>query len=218
MGMVVPALRLAWTIIQIISHTRRDRTSVSLAKPEEGSDAREGPNERSKPEDAANPEESREGAVQSKVNYLKCPGNIWSPDELAEGTVDVPSVPGAYGWYFNCLPPGVPKAPYFGRNGWMLLYVGITNDLERRLLKMHLGHSASVSTLQESLSCLLVGESAHEWLLEHGRVAFVRDPQPEHIEDAALQEFGELLPLNIKKNPANPIRPVLKKLRKEAKT
>ena len=81
----------------------------------------------------------------------------------------VPSEPGVYAWFFREVPTGVPTANCLAREGYTLLYVGISPKAPprnggkpssqnlRKRIRQHLAGNASGSTLRLSLGCLLGG-------------------------------------------------------------
>jgi hypothetical protein len=78
-----------------------------------------------------------------------------------------PTSPGVYGWYFEKLPPGVPKGGcavietglWLFRTKWHLLYIGKASNLEERVLYEHFQgnyvRGKSISSLRLTLGCLL---------------------------------------------------------------
>jgi hypothetical protein len=78
-----------------------------------------------------------------------------------------PTSPGVYGWYFEKLPPSVPKGGcavietglWLFRTKWHLLYIGKASDLRFRVYDMHFNNrywmDKSMSSLRLTLGCLL---------------------------------------------------------------
>ena len=177
--------------------------------------------------------------VANKVSYFCEPGVLADPRDILANRSSVPKEPGVYGWYFDSIPPKIPMADYIEIDGHDLLYVGITNtDMRRRILSEHLGRSAFASTLRLSLGCLLsesLGiklqakgsksfwfgadgeEKLTDWMITHARVDFLSDPNPEDVEKQAFRSYGNLLPLNLKENTANPFHADLTDIRKHCK-
>lgn len=168
---------------------------------------------------------------------------LHDPTVLRSQRIIIPAAPGAYGWYFDDAADFVPSGDWIRRNGWTLLYVGITGDsadrwLANRIMDCHLGGTACNSTMRLSLGCLLsrslglklrrAGEKSFDfgydgekvltrWITTHARVAWITTPTPADIESEALSNEGHRLLLNIKKNKLNPFRAELKRVRRDAK-
>ncbi|MBN2211941.1 MAG: hypothetical protein JW709_11145 [Sedimentisphaerales bacterium] len=141
----------------------------------------------------------------------------------------IPPKHGVYGWYFDEL-PNVPPNDYYNCDGWNLLYIGIagksaksSQNLNERIINKHLMGNADISTLRFSLGCLLrdklcidlirkegtkesvwFGEDGEKklslWIVEHARIAWLEYSNPKEIEDAAINIYGDVLPLNIEGN------------------
>jgi hypothetical protein len=127
------------------------------------------------------------------------------------------------------------------REGATLLYEGETGKktLWDKLKSQHFGGNAESSTLRQTLGCLLEHELGTVlmlklgsgkpsktfmekeavltcWMADNARVAWVKTPKPEVVEDRLLEVQGRCLPLNIKRNPNNPFHARLKELRQRA--
>lgn len=129
------------------------------------------------------------------------------------------------------------KLLYVGISG---RYSNKKGNIDRRIRLQHLGgcSDASVSTLRRTLGSLLkeelsikalpkgtkrkkkfwFGRQGEEillrWIIEHARVAWIKDENPREIEQAILSDYGDLLPLNIEGNEKrNTFSATLKKLR-----
>lgn len=104
------------------------------------------------------------------VEYFKKPKKIYSLRDLIKSPP--PSDSGVYGWYFNKLPPYVPKKgctvikkglrlrpPFSFRQKWYLLYIGRAEDLKDRISDYHIKGKyyakGTMSSLRLSLGCLL---------------------------------------------------------------
>jgi hypothetical protein len=101
------------------------------------------------------------------IEPLLRPKHLYCAAELLIRPSPVPKSPGVYAWYFDKLPPGIPKDRYHKANGHTLLYVGIapmkrinprtrpsTRTLHHRL-RDHFARNAEGSTLRKTLGCLL---------------------------------------------------------------
>ncbi|MFC1678693.1 GIY-YIG nuclease family protein [Elusimicrobiota bacterium] len=88
---------------------------------------------------------------------------IWSDSKLL-----LPE-PGVYAWFFDEIPPSVPRQGLFRRKEGALLYVGISpkppsNDGKnsrqsvRSRIRYHFRGNAYGSTLRKTLGCLLSGQ------------------------------------------------------------
>jgi len=130
-----------------------------------------------------------------------------------------PKEGGVYGWYFDELPPGLPKEGCTRLGKWTLLYVGLTDKPLKTRLNQHFTGNAEASTLRLSLGALraLKCESAKshkfnkedesqitEWLKQHARVAVITNSAikaagstVESLEGQLIDEY--CLPLNIDK-------------------
>jgi len=151
--------------------------------------------------------------------------NLWlSLDDIEARPASLPQQPGAYGWWFQTLPPeitdeGTAKGP-FGA----LLYVGIAPNgpASRRTLRdrihEHIKGPIGSSTLRRTLSVLLAEQlklrllrspsnrlcmSADDearltdWMRSTARVAWVVCDKPWHLEKTLIAN-GPRLPLNIR--------------------
>ncbi|MGH3582118.1 MAG: GIY-YIG nuclease family protein [Mycobacterium sp.] len=109
------------------------------------------------------------------VNFLAA--QRYTRDEVFADPCPVPSAAGAYGWWFREIPGGIDVSGCEERDGWNLLYVGISpgppradgkpqipQDLRKRI-RYHFGASngsADGSTLRKSLGVLLGGQLGFE--------------------------------------------------------
>ncbi|MGG7463605.1 GIY-YIG nuclease family protein [Plantibacter sp. YIM 135347] len=148
---------------------------------------------------------------------------ILTPNELtlADQVRTAPASPGIYGWWFKRSALEVPDASYQQRDGYQLLYVGISpsraasSGTIRKRLMQHVTGNASQSTLRRTLGVLLTkplgiklgihggrptfgpdGEPRiTRWLYENAKVAWVVDPEPWVVEHELLA--GAVLALNL---------------------
>jgi len=97
----------------------------------------------------------------------------YTRDQVFSEADPVPAKPGAHGWWFRTIPEGIDTSGCEERDGWTLLYVGVSpgpprtdgkpqtpQDLRKRI-RYHFGASnagADGSTLRKSLGVLLGGE------------------------------------------------------------
>lgn len=182
--------------------------------------------------------------IDIRSTFLSNPSNLIRPSDIIHDPQIVPSEKGLYAWYFDSIPPGIPKNNYMQLNGWLLLYIGIAGNsskskqnLRSRINDKHMNGSVGNSTLRKSLATLLhknlnlqlrpVGTQEKdfaidrpsenrltEWIIQNARVAFIVNKNPWKSEDANLEEYGQYLPLNINNNPNNPFRKQLRLMRK----
>lgn len=106
--------------------------------------------------------------VDVVANFLAA--QRYTRDEVFSDRDPVPAAPGAHGWWFREIPGGIDVSGCEHRDGWTLLYVGISpgppradgkpqtpQDLRKRI-RYHFGAgnaSADGSTLRKSLGVLL---------------------------------------------------------------
>jgi hypothetical protein len=151
----------------------------------------------------------------------------------------VPASPGVYAWFFRDLFPGMELADRLTRDGFTLLYVGISPSREagtsglRVRLRTHCRGNAYASTLRLSLGSLLCGELSlfpqyrngrlrpifgegevrlSAWMDENTRVTWHEHPAPWDEESALIRELD--LPLNLRENERHPFYPRLRAARK----
>jgi len=163
-------------------------------------------------------------SLLSEINYFENPTEIKSFDELKNNLP--PRNCGIYGWYFCPSPPNIydnncPRYTegWIFKNHWKLLYIGISNNLKRRIFDYHFEGSADVSSLRESLGCLLANElkiylwvddhsytfgkkgedKLSKWMAKHARVAWIEHNDYEEIEKRAIIRYKP--PLNTDENP-----------------
>lgn len=151
----------------------------------------------------------------------------------------VPSSSGVYGWYFDELPPYVPKSSCTPIKECWLLYIGKADNLQERIVDFHIRGKTygqgTISTLRLSLGCLLSnkyrfvlcidpesGQSfggkekkLNNWLDKHAKVVWIETEKIDAVERQAIKRY--ILPLNLKHNDHPLVRP-LSKLRSAFKT
>jgi hypothetical protein len=100
--------------------------------------------------------------IDIRSTFLSNPSNLIRPSDIIHDPQIVPSEKGLYAWYFDSIPPGIPKNNYMQLNGWLLLYIGIAGDspeseqnLRSRINGKHISGSVGNSTLRKSLATLL---------------------------------------------------------------
>ncbi|MGE2732465.1 GIY-YIG nuclease family protein [Mycolicibacterium vaccae] len=114
---------------------------------------------------------SAKRAADAVANFLAA--RRYTREEVFSEPSPVPEQPGVHGWWFRTVPGGIDVSGCEQRDGWTLLYVGITSgppradgkprvpqDLRKRI-RYHFGAgnaSADGSTLRKSLGVLLGGE------------------------------------------------------------
>jgi hypothetical protein len=106
-------------------------------------------------------------AAQELLQNISVPDRLWSRSEVLRQSCPVPQVSGAYGWFFQETPPGVPTETCTQFEGLWLLYVGISpkppprnggrpsSQNLRRRIRSHFHGNASGSTLRLTLGVLL---------------------------------------------------------------
>jgi len=173
--------------------------------------------------------DSTEQSIIEKIEYFKHPDAVFTLTEIIENQKIIPKEKGVYGWYFNTLPPYVPKQSYYKVGTCMLLYIGIAGknkkskgNLRSRIYTDHINGNAYGSTLRRALGSLLrsdlnliphkkgkesskgfyFGEGENtlrNWLISNAKVAWIVDDNPLQIEDSILDKYGNLLPNEFRK-------------------
>jgi hypothetical protein len=167
----------------------------------------------------------RKQEIQQKVRYFTRPHQVFSSCRAAVDPAIVPGTRGIYGWYFDILPPGIPRGNYAIVDGHMLLYIGIAgasltsrSTLRKRICSNHLGrHSTPQSTLRRTLGALLKNElrlvrhpkaggkywfgekgeaDLRQWMMDHALLAWQEDEEPREVEAVILADADFVLPLN----------------------
>ena len=170
-------------------------------------------------------------------------GRLYTRAEVLARPSPVPRSAGVYAWWFHGL-PNVPTTGCIERDGWHLLYVGIsprqpsaadqsgTNGLYYRI-RNHYQGNAEGSTLRLSLGCLLglglrrvgsgtrmtfsAGEATlSEWMAGHARVCWLACADPWRVEETLIREIS--LPLNLDQNRTHAFHMSLATLRRDTKT
>src|SRR5262245_16240682 len=94
-----------------------------------------------------------------QAHFLGAQLHAWS--DLQADSQRPPRAPGVYGWYFRTAPSAVPCQGCVTRDGFTLLYVGISPGRSvgaenlRSRIRYHFGGNAEGSTLRLTLGCLL---------------------------------------------------------------
>lgn len=103
----------------------------------------------------------------NRIESLTNPQRLWSRHEVQSRPCPVPASPGAYGWYFREIPPGIDPSQCVEHDGLRLLYVGISPNRPplngkppsrqtlRTRIVYHYRGNAEGSTLPKTLGCLL---------------------------------------------------------------
>ncbi|ROR08848.1 GIY-YIG nuclease family protein [Erwinia sp. JUb26] len=96
------------------------------------------------------------------------PEKTYGRNEVMARPSPVPAVNGVYFWWFKDIPPGVPTDGCITREGFTLLYVGISPDKKgkpnsratlKTRIRTHYSGNAEGSTLRRTLGILLAKES-----------------------------------------------------------
>jgi GIY-YIG catalytic domain len=150
-----------------------------------------------------------------------------------------PRTPGVYGWFFRTAPTGVPCEGCVTRDGYTLLYVGISpgRDVSTQNLRSRIRYHfrGNVEALRLTLGCLLepvlgtalrrVGSGRRltfgraegrltEWMAENARVCWAETEQPRELEANLIQRL--VLPLNLDQN-KHGFRATLRRIRLDAR-
>lgn len=179
-----------------------------------------------------------------QIDALIRPSHIFSPAEVLATPCPVPASRGAYAWWFNTIPDGVPTDGCLQHEGHTLLYVGISphgdqsdGTLRKRICRSHLKGNASGSTLRLTLGVLLGRTSGfplrrtgsgeritltppgelwlNGWMAENARVSWIEDTTPWVLEHTLLGSLS--VPLNVQGNARHPYSSRLSALRIQAK-
>ncbi|MCK5113512.1 MAG: hypothetical protein KAR11_01965 [Phycisphaerae bacterium] len=140
----------------------------------------------------------------------------------------IPPDPGIYGWYFKEVPHGVPTRGCVKAGGMfskkVLIYVGISNNLDRRIRQFHCGNSESVSTLRKKLKLLLDFDEKQlsDWMAKNAFVCWVVKGGGIVPHDFSQGDIGDIekliiqkhlnLPLNAEHNTSHPFHERMKML------
>ena len=132
----------------------------------------------------------------------------------------VPAAPGIYGWYFREVPEGIPTKGCANVGGIFsnvpLLYVGISDNMHRRIVKFHYGGRESNSTLRKKLRRILAlsEDQLSDWLRANALVYWLQRGGGIIPDDFDMGEIGDVeklivreelsLPLNAEHNSAHP--------------
>jgi hypothetical protein len=154
---------------------------------------------------------------------------LYTRAEIVARPCPVPASPGVYAWFFRDLFPGMEPADRLTRDGFTLLYVGISpsspqsKSTLRVRLNVHCGRDAYWSTLRRSVGSLTLDELSltplwtagrkrptfgegearlSEWLDENARVAWHEHAAPWDEERELIRELD--LPLNLRENERDP--------------
>ena len=159
---------------------------------------------------------------------------LHDPGAVLEGRIVPPSTKGVYVWFFDRM-PGTPELEYFCVGPWALMYVGLVNrTISDRVKGEHLKGNIYGSTLRQSIAYLLRGalqltvartwtgryyleedgeDMVTGWMLSHARVGWQSTDDPKTLEAKVIRVFGELLPLNIRRDHPTPFAEELKSKR-----
>jgi GIY-YIG catalytic domain len=167
----------------------------------------------------------RRSSGTGKTSSFQVPSTLFTVGDIIKKPSAAPDEAGIYAWWFDEL-PNVPLAGALERDGFRLAYVGIASYRAgsrrtlRQRLRNHCNGPIATSTLRRSLAAVLIdqlnlhprrvpgqktrlanGEEARltEWLIVHGRVAWITSATPWLLEDELLLK-GPSLALNIRGN------------------
>lgn len=173
---------------------------------------------------------------------------VCSAKRVFDKPCPVPKSSGLYAWFFKEIPPGVPVEQCRKYNNLTLLYIGIspksspkkagakTQTLRTRI-RNHYRGNAEGSTLRLSLGCLLSAEleiklqrvgngkrltfsrGEHilsNWMHYNAFVHWIENDQPWTLEERLIKNVS--LPLNLAHNEKHPFYPMLKEMRRKART
>ncbi len=152
--------------------------------------------------------------MSKELAAIMKPPKLWSRSDLGDMQTDPPQRPGVNAWWFDDdLGRSLPDVIIW--RGWRLLYVGSTNNLQRRI-HQHFERTARQSTLRLTVGSILehklklavtpmagdrqsFGETEHKlsaWLSRHARVSWVESRRATELKSAAL--LALTLPLNLR--------------------
>jgi hypothetical protein len=166
---------------------------------------------------------------------------LYSRLEVNTRPYPIPPKAGFYAWFFKNIPESIPAENCFERDGFVLLYLGISPSSEtssanlvKRIRSQHMNGNAAGSTLRFSLASILgdsmnmplikkgsrifLGENEeklNEWLDENARVAFVECEEPWLYESSLIKQLD--LPMNIEHNKQHLFYASMKKIRSDAR-
>jgi hypothetical protein len=158
--------------------------------------------------------------VESLAAEILKPSRAFALHEIKADLTLVPKERGAYGWWFDTSPPGVPIEQARKLKGFYLLYVGIapsgptSKRTLRDRLKNHCRGPIAVSTLRRSLAVVLDGEFRLKvrrqpssgklyidrgaearltaWMDQHARVCWAVTPEPWTLEHHLISTGPQL--------------------------
>ncbi len=108
--------------------------------------------------------------IDERTSWLLQPDRLYCWEDLERDRERPPTSPGAYGWYFDALPPFVPLHDCHRLGEWRLAYVGISPKAPpengaapskqslRQRIRNHFNGNAEGSTLRLSLGAILASE------------------------------------------------------------
>ena len=166
---------------------------------------------------------------------------LYSRSEVNTKPYPVPPKSGFYAWFFKNISETIPVENCFVRDGFTLLYLGISPSSEassanllKRIRSQHLNGNAAGSTLRFSLASILgdsmnmplikkgsrvfLGENEaklNKWLDENARVTFVECEKPWLYESSLIKQLD--LPINLEHNKQHSFYTTMKKIRSDAR-
>ena len=148
---------------------------------------------------------------------------------IIENIKSIPKVGGIYFWYVDkkgALQLGISVDGCTMKNGYYLIYIGLSKDLRMRL-KWHTVDkhrpssikSGTLSVLRQKLSALLFNnwhskDGVDQFMDKHMKVEYIVNPNYKQVEVELIH--SHVLPLNVKDN-NHPFIKEMKKLNGQAK-
>ncbi len=166
---------------------------------------------------------------------------LYSRSEVNTKPYPIPPKSGFYAWFFKNIPESIATQNCFIRDGFTLLYLGISPSSEtssanliKRIRSQHMNGNAAGSTLRFSLASILgdsmnmplikrgsrifLGENEvklNEWLDENARVTFMECEEPWLYESSLIKQLD--LPMNLEHNKQHSFYTTMKKIRSDAR-
>lgn len=179
--------------------------------------------------------------VESIKQSLLYDTKLYSRQEINTKPYPIPPKQGFYAWFFKNIPESILTDNCFMRDGFTLLYLGISPSSEtsnanllKRIRSQHLNGNAAGSTLRFSLASILgdilniplikkgsrifLGDNEeilNKWLDENARVTFLECEQPWRYEALLIEQLD--LPMNLEHNKQHEFYPTMRKIRSDAR-
>lgn len=119
--------------------------------------------------------------AEAAANAFRKPSFLATFENICTYSPPLPPVPGIYGWYFLKIPGHVPTRRCVNAGGWFhrrtLLYIGISDNLHRRIVTYHFCGTKQNSTLRNKLRHLLDVDEAElsQWMAENALVTWLAE-------------------------------------------